>query len=155
MVARLEGDATLTGTNLNAGQLGFGVYDHWLVQTGPGATPQAFDAARGNRLKRSIVVLGAGRVPRPGVQPGSDAHRWNRYPRLFFFAEAHANGKRAIEEAKLRVEDLLIGWEAVVERGQRVSFRPADETEPAESDFPGSIQAIARWEATGVRQYAA
>lgn len=156
---RLAGDWALTQPQ--PGALGFQIFDRWLVYPGnfakptPGSTPEAFDQGQGGRLRRSIVVLAGGDVDSPSSQM-RDVRRWDSYPRLYFFAEAHANGKQAIEDAKLRVEDLLVPWEVVITRGQRVSFRPADEVPLEDSEqFPGNVVCIVRWRATGTRRLAA
>lgn len=140
--------------------LGFGVYDRWLVYPGNfakparGSTPEAFDENQGGRLKRSIVVLAGGDVDHPGRQMRR-MRRWDNFPRIYFYAEAAQSGKQAVEDAKLRVEDLLVPWEAVITRGQRVSLRPADEIPLEDSEaFPGNIVMIVRWRATGVRSLA-
>lgn len=148
---RLAGDANLTAP-VGGGGLGFGVYAHWLVPSGPGSTPDAFDPAKGGRLKRSIVVM-------PGnenAHPSPSIPDWRTYDvffRLFLFAEAHANGKQAIEEAKLRIERLLIKpWTAITTGGQRLTLVPADDLELDDAEnFPGNVVAIIRWRATGAR----
>jgi len=156
--ARLAGDFLLT-SGQPAG-LGFIIWDRWLVKPGTfgkpeaGSTPEAFDPLSGGRMRRNIVVLAGGDVDHPGGQ-AHGVRRWDNFPRIYFFAEAHATGKQAIEDAKLRVEDLLTPWEAVITRGQRVTFLPADEIPLEDSEsWPGNVVAIVRWRATGTRRLA-
>lgn len=149
---RLSADSALTGAQPTG--LGFTVFDRWLIPSGPGATPGAFDATQGNRLKRSIVVLDGGEVAHAGQpRPGHDGRRWDSYPQTYLFAEAHANGKAAAHAAARRIEALLIGWEVTIDGGQRVAFIDVELRALEDSDqWPGNIVLMARWRAVGSRR---
>ena len=153
---RLSTDLLLTSPQ-PAG-MAFVVWDRWLVKPTnflkpeAGTTPEAFDAQAGGRMRRNIVILAGGENERSGSQ-SDELRRWDAFPRIYLFAEAHQNGKQAVEDAKLRIETLLCGWEAVITAGQRVSFRPADEVPLEDSElWPGNVVAIVRWRATGARR---
>lgn len=147
IVARLAGDWTLTQS------IGFGVYGRWLKRDGPGATVDAFDAGQGGRLKRSIVVLDGGEVDHPSGRPGREWRTWDSFPTTHLFAEAHANGKAAIDSALARMEALLVPWAATLPSGQRVTFEPDSRVTLEDSEaFPGSVVVVARWRATGARR---
>jgi hypothetical protein len=150
IVTRLQGDATLTGSG--AAQLGFGVYDRWLTPgPGPGSTPSAFDQAAGGRLKRSIVVLDGGETRNPALGR-QGTFIWDSAPVVYLFAEAHANGKAAVEAADRRVEALLLGWGLVLTSGERVTFARDSRVglEDAQQ-FPGNVVTVVRYRATGAR----
>lgn len=132
--------------------LGFGIYNRWLKPTGPGSTPAAFDAAQGGRLKRSIVVRDGGEVRH--TTPGShDVRLWDSFPETYLFAEAHDNGRQAIDDAIVRLEALLCDWIPTIDGLGPFSLREADIVDLAESEqFPGNVTVIVRWHATGARQ---
>lgn len=146
---RLAADAALTAAQ--PGGLGFKVWSRWLTPSGPGATPEAFDAARGGRLLRNVVVTDGGEVGAPARQP-SGMRRWDSFPQVYVFAEAHEAGKQAARDAVLRVERLLAGWEVALD-GATVGFLPDSVLALDDSEqFPGNIVLVARWRATGARQ---
>lgn len=151
---RLASGSLLTSPS-GSGGLGFDIYERPLAPgTGPGATPEAFDASRGNRLKRSIVVLDGGEVDHPARQMGSDLRRWDSFPTIHIWSEAHTAGKQAAQDAYLAIESLLIGWETVV-AGQRIGFRLDSRVDLADDpEWPGNVRTVARVRATGVRQLA-
>jgi hypothetical protein len=146
-----------TLTQPQPGGLGFLVWSRWLVAgTGPGSTPEAFNAGAGGRLRRNIVVLDGGEVDHPSPRPGRDWRTWDSFPTTHLFAEAHANGKAAIDAAIARMETLLVPWRLVLPSGQRVSFEPDSRLVLEDSDqFPGNVVAVVRWRATGARRLAA
>lgn len=145
---RLAADASLTAAQ--PGGLGFTVFDRWLKPNGPGSTPTAFDPAQGGRLRRAIVVLDGGEVTNPARQAAA-LRRWDSFPTTDIFAEAHAAGKQAAQDAVRRIEALLVGWETVV-GGQRVGFLPDSQLvlEDAEA-FPGNVRLRATWRAVSAR----
>lgn len=146
---RIASFGSLT-TPAGSGGLGFLILERWPVPDGPGATPEAFDPARGNRLKRCIVVLDGGEVAHPGRQ-NFDFRRWDSFPTTQIFAEAHLNGKQAAQDAYLQIEAMLINWQAIVS-GQRIGFTTESRLNLEDDDsFPGNIRIVARWRATGVR----
>jgi hypothetical protein len=146
---RLNGDAALTLPPPDG--LGFLVFARWLSPAGPGSTPSAFDPTQGGRMKRSIVVMDGGEVAHPARQP-AQMRRWDSFPPIYIFAEAHQNGKQAAWDARDRIERLLAGWDVAL-GAQHVGFVPESVSalEDAEA-FPGNVVLVARWRATGVRQ---
>lgn len=150
ILVRLQADAALTAAQ--PGGLGFLVYDRWLVKTGPGATPDAFDDTRGGRLKRAIVVLDGSENDEAARQPDG-LKRLFTTPTTHIFAEAHTNGKRAAQDAYRRIERLLLNWEVVTATGERVGFVSGSRQVLEDSEqFPGNVVLIARWRMTGTRQ---
>jgi hypothetical protein len=146
---RLASFGSLT-TPAGSGGLGFLILERWPVPDGPGATPEAFDPARGNRLKRCIVVLDGGERPHPSRQ-SFDFRKWDSSPQTQIFAEAHLNGKEAAHAAYLLIESMLINWQAVV-AGQRIGFVTENRLDLEDSEaFPGNVRIVATWRATGVR----
>ncbi len=149
IAARLTADAMLTDPVPTG--LGFGVHSHWLIPNGPGGTPSAFDTTRGNRLKRSIVVLDGGEVASP-ARSAAGLRRWESFPTLHVFGEAHATGKEAIQSAALRIEALVSSWQPVV-AGQPVTLQTDAWLAIEDSDqFPGNVAKVIRLRATGSRQ---
>lgn len=154
IVDRLTGDFTLTQPQ--PGGLGFLVWGRWLKKEGGGATPEAWDAGQGGRLKRNVVVLDGGEVDHPSGRGGPDWRFWDSFPELHLFAEAHASGKAAIDAAIRRCDALLVGWSVAIDGGQRVTFRPDARLALEDSEeWPGNVRAVARYRATGARRVAA
>lgn len=153
IVQRLESDWTLTGPPPGAG--GFRVWGRWLVKDGPGSTPEAFSQT--GRLLRNVVVLDGGEVGHPDGDAGRRVRRWDSFPTCHVFAEASDAGKAAVDAACRRIEALLCaGWEAVIDGGQRVGFRPDNRIALGEAEqFAGSIVVVLRFRATGARLVAA
>lgn len=148
---RLAADAALTAAQ--PGGLGFRVWSRWLTPSGPGSTPEAFDAARGGRLLRNVVVTDGGEVGAPARQPAA-LRRWDSFPQIYVFAEAHEAGKQAAHDAVARIEALLVGWSVTV-GGASVGFLPDAVLALEDSaQFPGNITLVARFRATGTRQLA-
>jgi hypothetical protein len=150
IVAMLAADPDLTEAQPEG--LGFRVYDRWLTPgPGPGSTPSAFDATQGGRLKRSIVVLDGGESTNPS--PAREGVRlWDSLPQVYVFAEAHANGKAALERADARIERLLTRWQVTLSTGEVVTFRRDSRQSLADAEqFPGNVVSIARYRATGAR----
>lgn len=149
---RLAGDFQLTQPT--PGGLGFQVFNRWLSKGGPGSTPDAFSQT--GRLLRNVVVLDGGEVGHPDGDAGWRVRRWDSFPTCHVFAEASDAGKAAADAACRRIEALLVGWEAAIDGGQRVGFRPDARIALEDTDaFPGSIVVIARFRATGTRLVAA
>lgn len=149
---RLASSAALT-TPPGAG-LGFQILERWPSPEGPGATPDAFDATRANRLKRVAVVMDGGEVANPARQ-AFDRRRWDSFPLIYLFGEAHTNGKDAVQSAYLLIEQLLVGWEAIV-AGQHIGFLPDSRVALDDSDvFPGNVVSICRFRATSTRKLVA
>lgn len=135
--------------------LEFLVFDRWLKPSGPGSTPTAFDTAQGGRLKRSIVVLDGGEVAHPSPAAYERKH-WDSFPLTYIFAEAHANGKAAIELAIWRMEFLLADWFPRLPSGYRVAFKEDSILALEDSDaFLGNVVSVVRWRATGSRRMVA
>lgn len=150
IAARLAADPTLTAAQ--PGGLGFTVFDRWLAKTGPGNTAAAFDDTKGGRLKRAIVVLDGAEQDEPARQP-AETKRIFTVPTTHIFAEAHANGKQAANDAYRRIEALLLGWDVVLGAGERVGFVSGSRLVLDDSEqFPGNIVIVARWRLTGTRQ---
>jgi hypothetical protein len=148
----LQADATLTGAQPDG--LGFTVWDRWLIASGPGSTPEAFDPTRGGRLKRNIVVLDGGEYPTSNPFLGNDGKRWNSYPTITVFVEATAAGKAALDAAALRIESLLRAQSFMIDGNQNVSMEYDSRVPITDSDqFPGNVVAVLRYQATGVRLY--
>lgn len=152
IAARLAADVTLTAAQ--PGGLGFTVYDKWLVKTGPGSTPAAFDDTKGGRLKRSIVVLEESENDHPGRQ-GDGGKRLATFPTTHIFVEAHANGKQAAQDAYRRIEALFLGWDIVLSAGERLGFVAGSRLRPDDTLFPGNIVVVARWQFVGTRKLVA
>jgi hypothetical protein len=132
--------------------LGFLIFQRWLVKTGPGSTPEAFDETRGGRLKRAIVVRDASEQDEPARQP-STLKRLFVAPTTHIFAEAHENGKQAANDAYRRIESLLLGWDLVLSPNERVGFVASSRLTLDESEqFPGNIVIVASWRMTGTRR---
>lgn len=157
---RLASSGALT-TPAGSGGLGFVILERWPIEPAPagqppipGQTPEAFDPARGNRLKRCIVVLDGGEVAHPSRQ-NFDFRRWDSFPTTQIFAEAHLNGKQAAQDAYLQIESMLINWQAIVS-GQRIGFQTESRLNLEDDDsFPGNVRIVATWRATGVRKLVA
>lgn len=152
IIARLSGDWQLT--QAQPGGLGYRVWGRWLKPSGPGSTPEAFSET--GRLLRNVVVLDGGEVGHPDGDAGHRVRRWDSFPTCHVFAEASDAGKAAADAACRRIELLLVGWEAQIDGGQRVGFRPDQRIalEDAEA-FPGNVTVILRFRATGARAVAA
>ena len=152
IVALFSGDTELTAAQ--PGGLEFMILDKFPKFSGRGSTPEAFRAGEGSPLKRVIYVPSGDRVPHPGEQPGNHAFRWDTFPVFQLFAEPNAAGKQALDKAILRIEELLWNYEGVIYDNQRVSFRPAGNTAPIDSDrFEGNKEATSRWRATGSKTF--
>lgn len=146
---RLSNSGALTTAQPSG--LGFVILERWPSPEGQGATPEVFDAARGNRLKRTIYVRGTDEVGNPARQ-AFDIRRWDAYPEIHVFAEAHANGKEATQSAYYVMESLLVGWEAIV-AGQHIGFLADGWVAPVDSpDFAASVVAVCRFRATSTRK---
>ncbi len=148
---RLRTDPALVDP-LPAG-LGFLVADRWLVKgPGPGSSPDAFDAV--GRMRRAVVVLDAGEELHPDPRPNRSWELWDAYPVLYLFAEAHRNGRDAIEAAYRAIKARLHGWEPELPSGDR----PAVEVPPRRAavrddpTYPGNIRSEVRVRASGARR---
>lgn len=148
----LQADPTLTGAQPDG--LGFTIWDRWLIRTGPGSTPEAFDELRGGRLKRNIVVLDGGEVPHPKGRMGTDGRRWQSFPTLTVFAEANTQGKSAIVAAQLLCESLLQASPIMIDGDQSADVVFDSRVPINDSDqFPGNVVAVLRFQASGARWY--
>lgn len=153
IVARLSADWQLTSPT--PGGLGFVCWNRWLAKSGPGSTPEAFSQT--GRLLRNVVVLDGGEVGHPDGDAGRLVRRWDSFPTCHVFAEASDAGKAALDAACRRIEGVLCnGWEASIDGGQRVGFRPDNRIALGEAEqFAGSVVTIVRFRATGARSIAA
>lgn len=150
LLARLQGDPVLTAEP--PGGLGFRIFNRWLVKTGPGKTDDAFDLDRGGRLRRSIVVLDAAESDTPDRQP-EGTKRLFTAPTTHIFAEAHENGRLAVNQAYRRIERLLLGFEVALSPDERVGFVAGTRLFIEDSEqFPGNVVIVARWRFTGTRR---
>lgn len=141
-------------TDAQPAGLGFKVWDRWLTPTGPGATPEAFDATKGGRLLRNIVILEGGEYGHPSGDAGLDVRRWDSFPTVYFFAEAHRNGKAAVNDAVKLADQALHTLDTIANGNEHVTYR-MDSRVPIEDSeaFPGNVVAIVRFRATGARAY--
>lgn len=135
--------------------LGFLVFNRWLKRSGKGSTAAAFDGTQGGEVRRSIVVRDGGEVLNPSPQ-GREYRFWDTFVDIHIFAEAHDNGKIAVDEAILRIEELLSNWKPIGTGNSPITLREGDVIAQAESDaFPGNLQVVVTWRATGARQMVA
>ena len=129
-----------------------GIYDRPLKEgSGQGATPAAFwinpsDPARIKRLRPSIVVLGPNEVDPPsGPLSNEPIVLRNGFLRLFYYVEATASGKQALDAIDARVRALLAGWQTQLSVGYPVTTSVLELSEPLESEeFPGSLVSYRR-----------
>lgn len=144
---RLEGDGTLY-----PGMVPGGVYDR-PVKAGKegGSTPGAFyvdpaDPAHIPRLRRTIAIFDGGEVDFPQSPPGYKAS----YPRVFYYVEASAAGKAALNDIDARVRWLLVGdqtWHPALTTGAPLSIVAAERSPLLDSEaFPGSLVCFRRFE---------
>ncbi len=152
IAARLSGDFTLTQPQ--PGGLGFAVMDRWPLESGPGATPDAFTAT--GAMKRSAVVLDPDEAAHPDRRPGVERKLVDTFPVVYLFAPAHSTGRAALEAAYRRIEVLFHGWQPVLPGGERPWFEVPDGRTGARDDasFPGSSRCEVRLRATWSRAMA-
>lgn len=148
VVARLKGTVLTTP---EPGGLGFGdVWPKWLVETGPGAEPDAFTT--GGRIKPNIVVLEGDRNPHPSVTvPGWS--KWDQFVTVYLFHYPGTHGKTVLARAELAVEDLLTAEPFHIVGGQRPSVAPGPNVQVIDDpeQFSGNYVKVLRFRVTGLR----
>lgn len=136
----LENDSQLTFPPLD-----FLIWDWWITPDRPE------EAWNGSRFRRNIVILHGGEVEHPSPSR-SGLRLWDAFPTFYIYAEPHANGKLAVAQAKIRIEQLLAPRRVNAEEGTNITFQPDNEIPLVDSElFPGNVVSIIRWRATGAR----
>ncbi len=153
IVARLANDTSVLVAAPPAG-LGLLVLDRWPLESGPGATPDAFTAT--GAMKRAAVVLDPDEVAHPDRRPGDDRKLVDVFPVVYLFAPAHSTGRAAIEAAYHRIEALFHNYQPVLPNGDRPIFSVTGGRTGARDDegFLGSTRAEVRLRATWARALA-
>jgi len=133
--------------------LGFGgVYAKWLVETGPGAEPDAFTS--GGRIKPNIVVFAGERNPHPSPTVPGWA-KWDHFQSVYLFHYPGDHGKEILDRAVLEVETALTlpTWNPVITGNQRPVIHPNPNETPIDDpeQFPGNYVLVLRFRVTGVR----
>lgn len=147
IVQRLAGDSTLYPALVPGG-----IWDRPIkAGQGQGATPAAFwvdpqDPARLVRLRRCIYVADGGDVSGVGGPANIDGEVRNTYPRLYYYVDATASGKTALDQIDARCILMLHHWQTTLQgTGTAVTFRVLNMTETMDSeDFPGILFATRR-----------
>lgn len=141
----LMNDSLLTS---DGSGLGFQIFDMPITAGRPAS---AFDPNDGNRMRKVISIIEGGEVEHPSTS-NSKWRLWDSFPQIRIYAPAHANGKVAAKQAKLRVEQLLCGRRISAIEGVNITMKPSDEIALDDSELnPGNIVSIVRWRATGAR----
>lgn len=151
---RLAGDWAFTSPP--PGGVGMVVLDRWPLESGPGATPDAFSAT--GRMLRTAVVLDPDEVAHPDRRPGWDRRLVDVFPLVYLWAEAHSAGRAAIEAAFHRIEALFHNWQPTLPNGDRPLFTVTEgrtgAREASAEGFNGMVRSEVRLRATWARALA-
>jgi hypothetical protein len=135
------------------GGLGFtGVYAKWLVESGPGSEPNAFDS--GGRIRPAIVVLPGERNPHPSEGVAGWA-KWDQFPSVYLFQYPGSHGKELLDNGVIEVEKALTDrtWQPIITANQKpfIHANPNETHIDNNDQFPGNYVVVLRFRVTGIR----